>query len=252
MTTRQNQGRGYQGKMARAAGCPQSYFSQILNANAHLNPEQALRLCMFWNLSDNETEFFLELVNLARTDFQPLVKRIKDRLQVIRQHANDLAERFASSRFLSTEKEVYYYSAWHWSAIHILVGVKGCCSVESVAKWLRLSPQVVRDTLAALEAMGLVKHGTKGWQTIPGNLHLRNDSPMLPIHHANWRERAVSHARGAPADGLHYTVVASHGEADFEQIKQIFLASLDKVRAIIAPSTDEELRCICLDFFSVN
>ena len=244
--------RGYQGRMAEAVGCPKSYFSQVLNSKAHLNQDQAMRLCLFWSLSENEMEYFLELVNLARASFPPLVGRIKKRLQSIKTQAENLADRFANARFLDAEKEAFYYSAWYWSAIHILVGIKGYQTAEVIARYLKLSPQCVNETLARLEAMKLVKFDGKKWDTVPGHLHLKKESPMLPIHHANWRQEAVTYSRETSLDNLHYTVVGSHSVEDFERVKQAFLNSLDETRSIINPSPNEMLFCVCLDYFKVE
>jgi uncharacterized protein (TIGR02147 family) len=251
MITNHSAVRGYQGRMSEAVGCPKSYFSQVINSKAHLSQEQAMRLCLFWSLNESETEFFLELVNLAKTNFPPLMERIKKRLQVIQAQAENLADRFTKARFLNREKEAYYYSAWYWSAIHILVGIKGYQTTEAIARFLKLSPQTVSETLSGLEAMKLVKSDGKKWETVPGHLHLKKESPMLPIHHANWRQEAVINSRKISSDNLHYTVIGSHSFADFERLKQLFLNSLDNARSIIDPSPNEELTCLCLDFFRV-
>ena len=105
MISSQSAVRGYQGRMAEAVGCPKSYFSQVLNSKAHLNQEQAMRLCLFWSLNEIETEYFLELLNLAKTNFPPLIARIKKRLQSLKAQAENLAERFVNAHFLDGELE---------------------------------------------------------------------------------------------------------------------------------------------------
>ncbi|MFX6794117.1 hypothetical protein ABTH15_20060, partial [Acinetobacter baumannii] len=57
---------GYKSKLAVAAGCQKSFFSQVLNAHVHRTPEHALGLARFWKLNRLERDYFLELVNHAR------------------------------------------------------------------------------------------------------------------------------------------------------------------------------------------
>ncbi len=238
--------------MSEAVGCPKSYFSQVLHSKAHLSQDQAMRLCMFWSMNEIETEYFLELLNLAKANFPPLVGRIKKRLKLLKDQIENLAERFANAQFLDGEKEAFYYSAWYWSAIHILLGVKGYQTSEAIARYLKLPPQTVNETLSRLEAMKLIKFDGKKWQTVPGHLHLRKDSPMLSIHHANWRQEAVVNSRKVSSDSLHYTLISSQSVADFERLKQVFLKSLDEARSVIDPSPNEDVTCLCLDFFRID
>jgi hypothetical protein len=53
-------------------------------------------------------------------------------------------------------------------------------------------------------------------------------------------------------DALHYTVVQSHSIDDFETLKSIWLEAIDKARAVMKRSADEEVTAVCLDFFRVN
>lgn len=243
--------RGYQGKMAQAAGCPRSYLSRILNSKAHLSPEQAMKLSVFWALSEPETEYFLELVNLARTSLPLLTRRIRKRLQGIKQQAENFSKRFSEVETLNHEMEFHYYSAWYFAAIHVLIGMGGFQTIESVSQRLGIAPAITADTLSKLAAMGLARVEGKNWKRTPGHLHLSKDRPMISAHHGNWRNQAVQDSRDQNSDGMHYTLVQSHSFEDFDRIKQVLLSSIDKAREIMRPSENEEMTCLSLDFFRV-
>jgi uncharacterized protein (TIGR02147 family) len=243
--------RGYQGQMANAAGCPRSYFSRVLNSKAHLSSEQALKLADFWSLPDTESEYFLELLAMAKTDFPPLIKRIKKRLEKLRLEVANLSTRFKETTMLDRDKERVYYGAWFWSAIHLLVGISGFQTIETISQRLNLPPTTVKETLSKLELMGLVKWDGKKWTRAPAHSHLSKDSPMIGIHHLNWRQRAIENSFAPGRDELHYTLVQTHSQEDLERIKQTLLSSIDKCREIMLPSANEELTCLCLDFFRV-
>lgn len=243
--------RGYKSQIAKAAGCPPSYLSRVMNAKAHLSQEQAIKLAVFWTLSPVETEYFLELVNLGKTSLPLLTRRIRNRLLSLKAESENLSNRFSATTTLDHEKEMLYYSAWHWSAIHVLVGIQGFQTAEKIAKRLNISLSLTVELLSKMEKMGLVKRKNENWSRAPGHSHLSKDSPMIKVHHTNWREKAVQDSLSPTNDSLHYTLVQSHSQIDFDQIKQLLLDSLDKCREVMKPSAREEMTCLCLDFFRV-
>lgn len=72
--------RGYQTRLAQAADCKPSYFSGVLNSVLHLTLEHAVGLCVFWKLDGEETDYFLDLVILQKTENVLLRAQIKRRL----------------------------------------------------------------------------------------------------------------------------------------------------------------------------
>jgi len=42
--------RGYQSRLAEAAGCQRSYLSQVVHSTPHLTPEHAMGMAQFWKL----------------------------------------------------------------------------------------------------------------------------------------------------------------------------------------------------------
>lgn len=244
--------RGYQGKLADVAKCQKPYFSNVLSGKVNLSAEQAMRLTLFWQLLGTEADYFLELVNLERTDFQPLKARIKNHLSGLRAASENLSKRIPQNLKIDAENSVTYYSSWVWSAIHILAGVTGYHTVPAIAERLHLSPKLVQSYLSKLEEMGLVKCNGEKWATVSGYLHLSKDSSLNSLHHLNWRQRAVIDSQLPSSDGVHFTCVQSHSHSDFLKLKDLLLEYIDKHSAIIAPSENEELTSVCIDFFKVT
>ena len=243
---------GYQGKMADAARCRKSYFSRVLSTKAQLSQEQALRLAEFWMLNDVQTEYFLTLVGLGRTDDPDLLRRLRKHLQALKEQTENLSKRFSEASGLGRERDVYYYSSWYPAAIHVLIGIPGFQTVETISGRLRVPPAIIAENLSTLESLGLAKFNGKHWTRTSGHLHLTKESPLIGVHHSHWREKAVEASRNSKADGLHYTLIQSHSLDDFDRIKQEFLKSVDRARDIMRPSPNEELTCISLDFFRVS
>lgn len=244
--------RGYQGRLAQAAQCQTSYLSRVLRDQAQLSPEQAIRLAEFWGFTEDETEYFLELVNLGRTNFPPLVRRIKARLAKLQAAHTNLSSRINESKIIEDERSGLYYSSWHYMAIHILVGISSFQTVEAIATRLNVPASIVRDSLTYLSDLGLVTTNGRKWLIKPTHLHLPSTSAFTSINHSNWRQRATLDSQIRSSDGLHYTVIQSHSEKDFQKIRTIWLEAIEKARQVMKPSANEELTCICLDYFRVK
>jgi uncharacterized protein (TIGR02147 family) len=246
-----SESRGYQGKLAEAARCQKSYFSQVVNGHTNLNQDQAIGLCEFWHFDEDETDYFLELVNLARSQHPSLAKRIKNKLKKYREKHEKRTKRSGASEVIVNEQWLYY-SQWHWSAIHILVGIQRFQKIDAIAKCLGLPEHLVRDTLEILKQQNLVDHENGKWVIKPIHRHLSSDSPLNAMNHSNWRQRAILDSQFPQPSSLHYTSVQSHGTVDREKLKQIFLDAIGQSRDIISRSPNEEMTCLCLDFFSLT
>ncbi|OFZ20333.1 MAG: hypothetical protein A2X94_01080 [Bdellovibrionales bacterium GWB1_55_8] len=241
--------RGYQGRLAEAAGCQRSYFSQVLNSHVNLTADHAAGLCLFWSLDPDETEYFIGLVSLAKAGSPQLRVVFERRLAELRRKDEDLSRRFQKSESLSEGKELYY-STWYFSAIHILTGVPGYQSPKAIAQRLQIPEQLVAEGLKTLEKMGLVIRVRNEWMIGRGDIHLPKGSLFGTIHHVSWRMRVAQHLQlHGDQDGVHYTGIHSLSRQDLLRIKQILLESLENSRKISAASPEEELVCLVCDFF---
>ncbi|MCM2277921.1 MAG: TIGR02147 family protein [Oligoflexia bacterium] len=249
---RQNAGRrGYIAALAQAAGCQRSYFSQMIRGSAHLTPDHAIGLCEFWELSENETEYFMLLVEHARAATPRLRRRLETRLSSLRKRLNSVGGRLQDPPGLEAGQELRYYASWHTVAIHLLCGFPKAGAVEDIAERLQLPRALVARELELLAQLGLVSERKGAWKSSSPQLHLPRESPMAMIHHANWRDRAVAAARVPGGDGLHFTAVHSLSQADFLRVREVLLESFQKAKKIVEPSPEEELACIACDYFKV-
>ncbi len=246
----EKQPRGYRSKLAAAAQCQKSYISQVLNSGAHLSCEQAIGLSLFWKLSELETEYLLELVNLEKASFGPLRARIERRLKGIKNIAED-AQMQGQKRVFSQESDrALYYSSWYYCAIHILTSIPGFQAVEAIASRLELSKSVVQEVLKDLSRMKLVtSHGSGKWVNIPGGLHNPPGTLISGIHHQNWRQRAMLSYFQSKEEHLHYTDVHSVSRLDYKMLRDFFFDKINEFRSVVKPSSEEEMACLCIDYF---
>ncbi len=243
--------RGYITLLARAASCQKSYLSQVLKGHAHLTPEHAMGLALFWSLDDIESEFFIQLVNLGRTSFSPLKNKILMRLQSLREEKENLGRRFKQGALADDAAQQLYYSSWIMSALHVIVDIEKFRTVNEISTYLNLSENLVSKNLNVLEKLQLVKKQGGRWLPSGKSIHLPKESLFTIMNHQNWRGRALLNAQDTQPGSVHYTSVQSLSVADYEKVTHMIIKFLDEQRKIVGPSKEEQLACLTLDWFRV-
>ncbi|MGZ3747710.1 MAG: TIGR02147 family protein [Pseudobdellovibrionaceae bacterium] len=240
--------RGYRTLLARAAGCQRTFLSQVLNSHVELTPEHAVAMATFWKLGENESAFFLELLNLSRAGTPLLRKVIETRLEQLRRDHEKLSSRLREPRISVKEHEMLYYSSWVWAALHVVVSIPEFQTAPRAAERLKLPLTLVEEGLVSLENMGLVASQGTRWRATAKSLHLPEDSPSLWMHHRNWRDIALREAQKS-AEAIHYTSIHALSENDVRRLEELLRNFIVESRKIVEPSREEKMICLCCDLF---
>ncbi len=243
--------RGYQSQLAKAAGCSSSFFSQVLNSNVHFTPDHGAGLANFWRLPELDADYFLALIHEARAGSIALKRMIEKTKQSVREKKLNLSRRFQAPRLSKSESELLYYSGWPWAAIHVLLSVPKYRSVSTISQRLGIPPELTQKHLYQLEKMGLAKQDRHQWRILESNVHLPKESPVAPLHHANWRQKALENARNGDSEAIHYTAIHGLSFADMDKIRHLILRTIEESRAVVGPSKEEDVACLTVDFFKV-
>jgi uncharacterized protein (TIGR02147 family) len=240
----------YKTKLALAAGCQKSFFSQVLSGAMNLASDHALGLARFWNFNSFETDYFFHLVQLARASTPALKSFLHDKLNSIRREAENLNKQF-SENALSDQQAYVYYSTWYYSAIHILSTIPAFRTVASISKKLQLPEESTKRCIDDLVHMGLLTESDGKFKPENKNVHLSKDSFLAMINHGNWRDLAVKNAFLRREADLHYTAVHSCSRQDYEVIRSKMLEWISEYREIVRPSPEEELFAVTMDLFKI-
>lgn len=247
----QDKTRGLHVQMCKAMECQSAHLSRVLQEKIHLTMDQIFLLSQFLGLSQSESAYFLKLAEHDRAGNNRYRRQLFDELKQMKRTHENLSKRFQESQIEDTKKEMTYYSSWHWTAIHFITAINTYRTPNRIAERLGLATNFVKSSLELLEKFELVKKDGDQWIINSGSIHLPKTSPLNSIQHGNWRARAVLKSQDVSEDGIHYTIVQSISEKDFEQIKQLLLKAIDDYKKIANPSLSEELICFSLDFFRV-
>jgi hypothetical protein len=168
-----------------------------------------------------------------------------------RKERENIAKRVSLPRLDSTEKETFYYSAWYWAALHVIVAIPEFRTTSAIAERLKLPKEFIETSLKQLESFGFVKQEKREWRLGIADIHLPKNSPLISLHHNHWRQRAVLDSALASADSIHYTTIHSISLKDYERVKEKIFELIEQCQRIVSPSKDEELVCMACDLFRV-
>ena len=251
LNTRAKTQRGVRSRFAEALGCRSGYVTQVLNGKSDLSLEQGNLACDFFGLTDEESEFFLLLLIHGRAGSRHLQSRIEKQISRARENRLNLKNRF-NVKSISLENQTLFYSNWQYLAVLTALSVPQLQTKETLGAYLNLPQKRVAEIIEAMEHWGLIVFKNGKYQPGIYRTHLGKDSPMLAKHHINWRIQALqSIERQSPQD-LHYSSVVSLSEKDALLAKEKLAQSLEEVAAIVAPSPEEKVCSLCLDFFDLG
>jgi len=248
-------GRGMKSALASAAGCQGAYFSRVLADQAEFSLEQADAISQHLGHSERETHYFLLCVQLARAGTPRLRDQFRKQLDEIRQKRLILKERFQVKTTLSVEDQATYYSSWLFAATHMGAPVSSLGTKEALASHFGMSLAKVAEVIEFLLSHGMLVFEDGGYRLGNARVHLGSESPLISKHHTNWRIQAIRSLdredRSQKNEDLHYTAIVSLSRADRHKLKTLLLKTIDEFNAVVAPSAEEEVHCLALDFFQV-
>ena len=153
---------------------------------------------------------------------------------------------------LSVEaSEAHYFTSWTWTAIHFLSALPTCQTPQAMAERLHLPESLVLQHLSRLAENGLIERAGNNWRFKSGEFHAPADSPLVLLHHLNWRNRALLDAQAFDKGNIHFTGVLTLSLKDSAKIKALLLDFLSEAARISGPSKAEECVALTCDFFPV-
>jgi uncharacterized protein (TIGR02147 family) len=247
-----HRGRGEKAKLAQAMQSHGAFVSQVLNAKADLSPEQACLASDYFGHTEEESHFFLLLVQWARAGNARLKGTIEKQIRAVEEKRATLKNRVGPQDTLSLERQSTYYSHWMYSALHVAVAVPSLQTTDALARHFRLSPSEIKSYLEFLLDSGLVQR--KDGQLVPGVAHifLPKESPLVSKHLMNWRLKAMQSIPAVLDENVHYSVVVSLSQDDRDRLRKMIYDFVEKANAIVRPSKEETLACLGIDFFEVK
>ena len=244
-------GRGARSRLSQALGCQTAYTAQVLKGHAHFSLEQADAANDYLGHSEEEANYFLLLLQKARAGTPKLRERFERELTKIKEARMLLKNRFGVQSILNIEAQTQYYSSWYYAAVHVLASIPGMNTAKAMANHLSVELSKIQSALNFLCEVGILKEAADGYSIGTARLHLGADSPLIAKHHTNWRLQAIRSLERSEPGALHYSSVVSISEKDHLLIREMIVKNLEKIKATVRESKEEQAHCLSIDFFRV-
>ena len=135
--------------------------------------------------------------------------------------------------------------------MHFLTSIPKYQHLEALSDRTGLKKEILLNYLQQLETQGYIENKNNKWVYKSGEFHAAKDSPLVMIHHQNWRARALLDAQSTQNESVHYTAVQTMSIEDAEKIKDLLLTFISESSQIAGPSNPEEGVVITCDFFKI-
>lgn len=241
--------RGEWSRIAKRLGVTSTMISQVMREERNLSPELANELCDYMGLGDDESNFFLLLVEHARAGSHNLRRRLKRRIEENQKSASTLKKRLKVAETMATEAKTTFYSDWLYSAVRNFAAVDKMHTVETLADRFQVSREKMRSILDFLIENELCSSQSGFFSVGPQKTHVGADSPLVISHHRNWRLRSMEQMRERRETDLFYTGPMSLSNELAVEVRCRIPTLLEQLYRDIGPSKSETVRCLNIDWF---
>ncbi len=245
-------GRGEINRLAQFSKVHPSLISQVLNGLKDLSLEQAQLVCEYLDLTNQETEYFLTLVQFQRAGTAKLRKYYKQKLMDIREKSLEISQHVRHDRDLTEEEKSIFYSHWLYAAIWLLTSLPNGRSLDEVSHHFEINRERATEILHFLADTHLCLVENGRYKMGPQSIHLPRGSVHLTKHHTNWRLRAIEASDNIAQEELMYTAPLSVSRSDFNKIRNRLAEIIKEVTDQAIGSEAEAIACFNMDFFWVR
>jgi len=246
-------GHGEMSKIASHLNVHSTLVSMIFSGERDLTYEQGFDLCGYLQLTNDETEFFLLLVQLQRAGNTRLKSHFESKIKEMREKQSKVASVFDRERKLKENEKAIFYSSWLYSAIRLYCDThKKGRTLEDVVSHFRISRKRALEHLQFLKSAGLLVDEKGHYRLGSNRTYLDIDSPFLPRHHMNWRTKSLNVIDRVSNEELIFTCPHSVSREDFAKIRREISETLKNVLSVIKTSEAQEVACLNIDLFWVR
>ncbi len=242
--------RGYKSLMAEAAGCHRSYLPQVLSRTADLTLDQGARLTKFWKMTEDEAEFFIELLHLEKATSEELKQIIQRRLDKISTKYIKEAKHFKTIKTLSTPNQHIFFTHWYYGALHMLLATNHSQKPAALAERLGIHEDLIHESLELLQSMGLIHRAKQSW-VLSHDYFFTENRTMRTMLQSNWRQQAIAHIQKHSEKSFNATFIYSISKKDIATIRTLVEDCIAKTKKIVAASESEEVIAMNFDLFVI-
>lgn len=242
------QGFGEYRRLAQALNISTTMVSQVFKGDKHLSLELASEVCDYLSLDDNETDYFLLLVDYARAGSHKLQNRFLRQIKASQDKAKKLENRVKSAELTDSERMIFY-SSWVYQGVRLLVDTGNYNDAGTIASRLNLPRNNVQKVLDFLITHGLLVEEKNKLKVGPSRTYLPSSSPLVSRQLQNWHIQATSKMSQIRDEDFFYSGPMALSQEVADWVRQELPNFVQTVVGKVMPSKSETVRCLNIDWF---
>lgn len=241
-------GSGKRSQFAKFIGCQPSFLSQVLRGSPDLSLEQGLVANDFFHHTQQETQYFMLLLQKSRAGSKRLKEYFHKEMETLKSQRQKVAGRVSSSIEIPEEKKALYYSSWIYPTLHVLLSISTDDQVEFVSGKLGLAKELIMEAIEFLTSIGLIGIMNGKFCVLNHRIHTPASSPYTLQHHRNFRLQVIRHLDSFKSRNIHFSSILALSRKDVKKIESILLNAIEDSEKVLIPSPEEAAYLLCLDF----
>lgn len=242
---------GLTSRLAKAADCQVSYFSQFLKFKNSLSFDHIIGISDFLGHSTIESDYFFNLFTISKAGTMKLKDRFKSKNEALKTQHLSISGRINNSKSVVVGAPEPYYYSWINAAIHMALSVPELNSVQTLSQRFEISEEKVREALNSLEQMNFIYKENGVWVLKDQLFHLSEKFPITAVNHLVWRSKAINNIEKEEKGSLNYSSSFAMSQTDYIILKKYILNFISEVRIKVQDSDPEDVFCLNVDFFRV-
>lgn len=243
-----NQSSGARKRLLLSTGISSSLLTQILSEKKQMTSEQAYEIALHIGLTEKETDYLLNLVDIARAGTFKLAERLQGKMRKMQQESQKVAAKVTRDIILTDEQKAVYYSTWIYTAVRNLIPTENGKNIKEIAHKLNIPEARAESAVQFLLDVGLIEKIGSELAYRPGYTHLDSSHPLIFRHHQNWRQRAIQRMDHFNENHLHYTCPMSISRAGAKKLRDHLLEEIKALNQSLKDAPDVSY-CLNIDFF---
>ncbi len=237
-------------KLAQICRVKTPYLSKCLSGSADLNADQSHLIGLYLKLSHEELEYFILLVDFARSYIQEYRKHLHGKIKAL-QKKNLKTEKNIKTLELSEEDKLAYYLEPLNLILHMCCTLDKGLELKELAKSLHVSLGKIEECVNRLISLGIIKREGETYISLVKGLHLPSTSPLCKTHQMIMRQKILNFQDALAEEGKGYNTMFTFS-CDYEsyiKIKNDFLQFLKKADKHIENSHPDGIYQLQFDLF---
>ena len=239
-------GRGSRLRLASFIECQPSFISQVLSGKNELSLEHAHKMNHFFNHSNEESQYFIDMVLLSKAGTFDLQKFLREQMRNIREQQLQI-HKVVEKRELHKDDLLYYYSNWLCVSVHMLASIEKYQDPKALQAKLGAGEAEFLETVNFLTRTGLVQFRDGRIEPGESHIHLKKTSPYAQSASTLTRLKILEKLRLSDPRAVNFTSNFTISRKSYDALKKSILEFVVKLDEHIQADEPEEFCTLVLD-----